>query len=49
MDKDTQKQFKNHKKKKVCNFCADKVEFIDYKDAVKLHKYLSERSKILPR
>ena len=40
---------KNHKKKKVCNFCADKVEFIDYKDAVKLHKYLSERSKILPR
>lgn len=49
MDKDTQKQFKNHKKKKVCNFCAEKVEFIDYKDAMKLHKYLSERSKILPR
>ena len=49
MDKDTQKQFKNHKKKKVCNFCAEKVAFIDYKDAMKLHKYLSERSKILPR
>ncbi len=50
MDKDTQKQqFKNHKKKKVCNFCVDKVEAIDYKDASKLYKYLSERSKILPR
>lgn len=49
MDREAQKQFKNHKRKKVCNFCAEKVDFIDYKDATKLHKYLSERSKILPR
>lgn len=36
-------------KKKVCSFCADKVESIDYKDVAKLRKYISERGKILPR
>lgn len=36
-------------KKKVCSFCADKVESIDYKDVAKLRKYVSERGKILPR
>ena len=35
--------------RKVCAFCVDKVEHIDYKDAAKLKRYLSERSKILPR
>ncbi|MBR0122107.1 MAG: 30S ribosomal protein S18 [Clostridia bacterium] len=35
--------------KKVCSFCVDKVEFIDYKDIDKLRKYTSERAKILPR
>ena len=28
----------NRKRKKVCVFCADKVEFIDYKDTAKLRK-----------
>ena len=37
------------KRRKVCQFCVDKAEYIDYKDTVKLRKYLSERSKILPR
>ena len=36
-------------KKKVCNFCVDKVEHIDYKDVAKLRRYISERAKILPR
>ncbi|KPU42903.1 30S ribosomal protein S18 [Oxobacter pfennigii] len=36
-------------KKKVCTFCVDKVESIDYKDVSKLRKYISERGKILPR
>ncbi len=36
-------------KKKVCAFCADKVEHIDYKDVTKLRKYISERGKIVPR
>ena len=37
------------KKRKNCSFCADKVEVIDYKDAQKLRKYLTEAGKILPR
>ena len=37
------------KRRKVCAFCVDKVEHIDYKDAAKLKRFLSERSKILPR
>ena len=36
-------------RKKVCSFCVDKVEQIDYKDVAKLRKYISERGKILPR
>ena len=40
---------KNRKRRKVCQFCADKATFIDYKDTAKLRRFLSERSKILPR
>lgn len=36
-------------RKKVCQFCADRVEFIDYKDVAKLRKCMTERAKILPR
>ena len=43
------KMGKNHKRKKVCQFCADRSEHIDYKDTVKLRRFLSERGKILPR
>jgi small subunit ribosomal protein S18 len=38
-----------HKRRKVCQFCVDKATHIDYKDTAKLRRYLSERSKILPR
>jgi small subunit ribosomal protein S18 len=38
-----------HRKKKVCIFCQDKVNEIDYKDVAKLRKFISERAKILPR
>ena len=37
------------KRKKVCVFCADKSATIDYRDANKLKRYISERGKILPR
>lgn len=37
------------RRRKVCQFCADKVTEIDYKDTAKLRKYISDRSKILPR
>jgi small subunit ribosomal protein S18 len=36
-------------KRKVCSFCMDKAEGIDYKDINKLRKYVTERGKILPR
>ncbi|MCL2019988.1 MAG: 30S ribosomal protein S18 [Oscillospiraceae bacterium] len=36
-------------RKKVCQFCVDRAEFIDYKDVAKLKKCMTERSKILPR
>lgn len=34
---------------KVCAFCVDRVEVIDYKDVKRLQRYISERAKILPR
>ena len=37
------------KRKKVCVFCADKIDYIDYKEVGKLRKFVSERGKILPR
>ncbi|MGN1162002.1 MAG: 30S ribosomal protein S18 [Candidatus Fimenecus sp.] len=36
-------------RKKVCAFCVEKVDKIDYKDTAKLRRYTSERAKILPR
>ncbi len=44
-----ERQFRRKPKKKVCAFCVDKVEEIDYKDIAKLRRYVSERAKILPR
>ena len=35
--------------KKVCAFCVEKVEDIDYKEVARLRRYVSERGKILPR
>lgn len=39
----------NRRRRKVCIFCEDKIDFIDYKDSNKLKKFISERGKILPR
>ncbi|MBC8016077.1 MAG: 30S ribosomal protein S18 [Sporomusaceae bacterium] len=36
-------------KKKICSFCVDKVETIDYKELGKIRRYTTERGKILPR
>ncbi len=50
MTEKSEKTFRNRKaKKKVCQFCADKVVYIDYKDVAKLRRFVSERAKILPR
>lgn len=37
------------RRKKVCQFCADKTKAIDYKDVETLKKYITERGKILPK
>lgn len=36
-------------RRKPCQFCIDKMDKIDYKETARLRRYLSERSKILPR
>ena len=36
-------------RKKVCAFCVEKVEEIDYKDVAKLKRFVTEKGKIIPR
>ncbi len=36
-------------RRKVCNFCVEKIEDVDYKNTTRLRKFISERGKILPR
>ena len=52
MDREVQKSSRpaaHQSRKKVCIFCEEHAESIDYKDVAKLRKFISERSKILPR
>jgi small subunit ribosomal protein S18 len=45
-----EKSFKGKRaRRKVCAFCAEKIDYIDYKDIARLRKYISERAKILPK
>ena len=50
MDRE-QKPIRNNvrRRKKVCAFCAEKCESIDFKNVEKLRRFVSERGKILPR
>ena len=43
------KKYKKVSRKKVCQFCVDHAEEIDYKDVAKLKRYITEKGKILPR
>ncbi|MFC2011629.1 30S ribosomal protein S18 [Chloroflexota bacterium] len=36
-------------RRKVCNFCANKINVIDYKDPDKLRNFITDRAKISPR
>lgn len=49
LNNDRDNRVRSRKRKKVCQFCVDKCQHIDYKDTAKLRRFLSERSKILPR
>ena len=35
--------------KKICRFCEEKIEYIDYKDEKRLIKFMTEQGKIIPR
>ena len=48
-NKEFKKPMRKPARRKVCNFCVEKSEYIDYKDVAKLKKYLTESGKILPR
>jgi small subunit ribosomal protein S18 len=48
-DKNAKRPAKRMPKKKVCAFCAEKIEVIDYKDLPRLKKFITEKGKILPR
>lgn len=37
------------RRRKVCAFCVDKIEQVDYKDVVRLRRFVNERGKMLPR
>jgi small subunit ribosomal protein S18 len=37
------------RRRKVCKFCADKIDYIDYKDVKLLSGFVPERGKVLPR
>jgi small subunit ribosomal protein S18 len=36
-------------RRKICKFCADKIETIDYKDDKRLRRFITDRGKIVPR
>lgn len=46
---DKNRKPKRIQKKKVCQFCQDKVGEIDYKDVVRLRRFITEKGKMVPR
>ena len=44
-----QQKRRGRRKKKICVFTAEKINYIDFKDTARLRKFMSERGKILPR
>ena len=48
-EKVVKRNIKRPSRKKVCNFCVDKVVEIDYKDVNKLKKKKKKKGKIVPR
>ncbi len=48
-DKNERRSKARRPRRRVCSFCVDKVEQIDYKEVDRLRLFLTERGKILPR
>lgn len=49
INEDRKKMRGGKRRRKVCSFCVDKAQGIDYKDLAKLRKFITERGKIMPR
>jgi ribosomal protein S18 len=48
-DKKSREGYARKPRRKVCYFCSEKMDHIDYKDVNLLKKYVSEKGKIRPR
>ncbi|MCL2827276.1 MAG: 30S ribosomal protein S18 [Oscillospiraceae bacterium] len=48
-EREREQRGRGRKRRKVCQFCVDKCQHIDYKDTARLRRFMSDRSKILPR
>ena len=44
-----EKAWQKKQKRKVCIFCKDRIDYVDYKDVMTLRKFVSERGKIRAR
>lgn len=36
-------------RRKLCRFCSDKIDKVDFKDIIRIKRYVTERGKIVPR
>ena len=48
-ERPARRPMKRSSRRKVCVFCQEKVNYIDYKDVNRLKKFITEGGKILPR
>ena len=48
-ERPARRPMKRSSRRKVCVFCQEKVDYIDYKDVNRLKKFITEGGKILPR
>lgn len=43
------KKRRSFRRQKVCKYCVDKIEAVDFKDVKRLRNYITDRGKIIPR
>jgi small subunit ribosomal protein S18 len=48
-DKQAAAKYYRRVRRKVCAFCVEKVEYIDYKNVSRLRRFITDRGKIIPR
>ena len=42
-------EFQDKKRRKLCRFCENKIQYLDFKDERLLRRFMTERGKIVPR